>query len=219
MKKNRVFGSVLFCALIFSVMFSAWPAFAQNGGLEVKCADSSGAPAQNVKVSIFHLNTKKARDKKSDAQGLAVFDKLDDGVYRVVGHKEGFIPSFFEYVMLKGAKESVVLKFAAGADKKLYFEDPELERSAAAFQKQGLDALGQGNVMEAEKDLTQSLAINPSAVDTNFFYGAMLLQQSKYDEGTNALKKTISIASMLKTLASSTPSDKPNINEQIMGKA
>jgi tetratricopeptide (TPR) repeat protein len=219
MKKNKVFGSVLFCVLIVSVMFSAWPAFAQNGQLEVKCADSSDAPAQNVKVSIFHLNTKKSKDKKSDVQGLAVFDKLDDGVYRVVGHKEGFIPSFFEYVMLKGAKESVVLKFAAGADKKLYFEDPEVERNAAALLKQGVEALNQGNASDAEKFFSQSLAINPSAADANFYYGAMLLLQSKYDEGANALKKAISIANMLKTLASTTPSDKPNINERIIEKA
>lgn len=219
MKKKNVFGSVLFCALIFAVVFSVGTVFAQNGELEVKCSDSSDAPAPNVKVTISHLNSKKSKDKKADAQGLAVFDKLDNGVYRVTGHREGFAPSFFEYVMLKGAKESVVLKFAAGEDKKLYFEDPEIERNAAALFKQGTEALGQGNAVEAEKFFSQSLAISPYAPDVNFYYGAVLLQQSRLDEGANLLRKAISIANMVKTLSPAGTAGKANIFEQISEKA
>jgi tetratricopeptide (TPR) repeat protein len=219
MKNKNVSGLVLFCALIFSVLSSAWPVFAQNSELQVKCSDSSDAPAQNVKVTIIHLNTKKSKDIKSDAQGLAVFGKLDDGVYRVAGHKEGFVPSLFEYVLLKASKESVVLKFAAGEDKKLYFEDPELERNAAVLLNQGSEALKQGNAAEAEKFFSQSLAINPFAVAANFYYGVVLLQQAKFDEGANALKKAMSIANMLKTLSPAGTADKPNINERIIENA
>jgi tetratricopeptide (TPR) repeat protein len=220
MKKKNMFGSVLFCALICSVLSSAWPVFAQNSELDVKCSDSSGAPAQNVKVTITPLaNAKKFKEKKSDAQGLAIFDKLDDGVYRIAGHKEGFAPSFFEYAMLKGSKESVELKFAAGEDKKLYFEDPEMERNSSALLKQGVDALSQGNAAEAEKLFSQSLAVNPNAADANFYYGITLLRQSKLDEGSNALKKAIAIANILKTLSAPSTADKPNVNEKIVEKA
>jgi len=79
---------------------------------------------QNAKVVVLSLNTDKAKDKKSDTQGIAEFAKLDYGVYRVIGRKEGFAPALFEFVLLKGSTESATLKFAAGADKKLYFEDP-----------------------------------------------------------------------------------------------
>jgi tetratricopeptide (TPR) repeat protein len=219
MKKNKSFGWVLLGAFVAVVLSSAWPVFAQNSELAVKCVDSSDAPAQNVKVTVVHLNTKKSKDKKSDVQGLAVFEKLENGVYRIFGHKEGVSPALFEYVILKDSKESVALKFAAGEDKKFYFEDPELERNAAALLKQGIEALNQNIAGDAEKFFSQSLAINPSASDTNFYYGYMLLRQSKFDEGTAALKKAISTATALKTLSSAAPAGKPNINEQIIVKA
>jgi tetratricopeptide (TPR) repeat protein len=204
--------------LVFSILSSAWPVFAQNSELDVKCADSSDAPAQNVKVTVFHLNTKKSRDKKSDVQGIAVFDKMDDGVYRIFGRKEGFAPVLVEYVMLKGAKESVVLKLVAGEDKKLYFEDPEMERNAAALLKQGIEALKQNNFVEAEKFFNQFLVVNPSDGATNYYYGITLLQQGKYEEGANALKKAMTVAEMLKTLPAGA-SGQPNINDNIMKNA
>jgi tetratricopeptide (TPR) repeat protein len=216
MRKMKNLGLVLFGALVFSILFSAWPVFAQNSVLEVKCADSSDAATSDVKVTVVHLNTKKSKDRKSDLQGLAVFDKMEDGVYRVFGRKEGFAPALFEYVMLKGAKESVVLKFAAGEDKKLYFEDPDIERNAAALLKQGIEAFNQNNVVEAEKFFNQSLAINPSDGSANYAYGVALLRQGKFEEGANVLKKAIAVADMLKTLPSAAPAGKLSPNERIM---
>ena len=96
--------SVLFFIVALSLLSFALPLFAQNSELQVKCLDASQNPAQNVKVTVINIQNKKPKDKKSDNQGIAVFDKLDNGVYRVVGRKEGFAPSFYEFVLIKGTQ-------------------------------------------------------------------------------------------------------------------
>ena len=201
--------------VVLSLLSFALPLFAQNSELQVKCLDASQSPAPNVKVAIINVQSKKSKDKKSDNQGIAVFDKLDSGVYRVVGRKEGFEPSLYEFVLISGARESVTLKFVAGEDKPLYFEKPELEQSAIAFLQQGLQAYQQGKLEDSAKFFQQSLDINPSAADTLYYYGLVLLRQSKFDQGSEILSKAASIANIMKTLPSPVPEGKPNPYEQI----
>ena len=57
--------------------------------LDVQCSDQGGTPLAGVKVSVQHLNSQKVREKKSDAKGRANFNKLEDGVYRVLGAQRG----------------------------------------------------------------------------------------------------------------------------------
>lgn len=201
--------------LVFGVLLGAFSVFAQNSDLEVKCVDASNAPAQNVRVAIINIDTKKARDKKSDAQGIAGFDKADNGVYRVVGRKEGFAPALYELVLLKGGKESVTLKLAAGADAKLYFEDPALEQNAVNLLKQGLESFKQGNAAEAEKYMRQSLDINPSSAETLYYLGMLLLRQAKFEQGTEILTRAIAVSNIRKTLAGAAPAGQQNAYELI----
>ena len=160
------------CIFSLSVLFFALPSYAQNGTLQVKCLEASGTPSQNAKVVIFNMINQKAKDKKSDAQGVAEFAKLEDGVYRVFARKDGFAPALFEFAVLKGSSESVTLNLVAGADKKLYFEDPAEEQRAIQFLRQGLDAAKQNKYEEAEKLFSQALEINPSSAETLYYYGA-----------------------------------------------
>ena len=125
-------------SVFLSILFSALSGSAQNGTLQVKCVDASGAPVQGAKIVAFSMNSLKAKDKKSDAQGVADFGKIDDGVYRVFGRKDGFAPSLFEYAQIKGTGETVTLAFTAGADKKLYFEDPEATKQAILLLQQDI---------------------------------------------------------------------------------
>ena len=188
------------CFISFSFLFFALPGFADNGTLEVKCVDPSGSPAPNVKVVIANLVAQKEKEKKSDPQGVAEFTKLEDGTYRAFGRKDGFVPALYEFVVLKGGKESVTLKFQAGVDKKLYFEDPAEGQRAITFLKQGIDLLGQNKIVDAEKPINLSLDINPSNPVAIYYLAVSSLQQSKYDEVVSLLNKTIQMSEMMKAL-------------------
>jgi tetratricopeptide (TPR) repeat protein len=207
------------CKLIFAcfvascILAFTLPGFAQNSSLQVKCVDSSGGPAQNVKVAIFNLNTQKDKEKKSDAQGSVEFTKLDDGIYRVVGRKDGFAPALFEFASLKGSRESVTLALAAGADKKLYFEDPAEGQKAMALLQQGLAAVKQNQSADGEKLFSQSLEVNPSNPAALYYLAVACVQQSKFDQAVEILNRAVPLANTMKGLPSSDPS-LPN-NEQV----
>ena len=197
MKKcNLIFA----CFIVFSILFIALPGFSQDSTLEVKCADSSGNPLKDVKVVAFNLGERKAKDEKTDARGVAEFKKMKDGIYRVFGHKDGFAPAFFEFVELKGSADTVTLNFAAGADKKLYFEDEAEEKAASELSIKGFGLLQEKKPAEAEPVLMQSLEISPSNTDTLYYLALANLQLGNFDQGVEFLKKTINIANMLKNV-------------------
>ncbi len=202
------------CFVSLSILFLALPGQAQNGVLQVKCVEASGGPVQNAKVVVFSMNTQKAKDKKSDAQGVADFGKMDDGVYRVFGRKEGFAPALFEYALIKGSNETVTLNFAAGADKKLYFEDPEASKQAVLLLQAGLEAMKGNKIEEAEKMFSQSVAINPSSPEAVYYFGAAYVYSGKFDLATEKLKRAFEIAEMMKTTPSPNPSG-PNPYEAV----
>jgi tetratricopeptide (TPR) repeat protein len=213
--KKECSRRVVAAIAVFSLLALALPAWAQQGGLQVTCVDASGGALKDVKVVIINLLTKKSKDEKSNGQGIAAFDKLDDAVYRVVGRKEGFAPAFHEFVDMRGASASVTLKFEAGADRKLHFEDPLLEKNAAALLQQGLGAYQQNDLPGAEKLFRQSLEINPSSAEGLYYLGATLLRQSRFDDAAETWKKAEAVAAVLKKLPSTAPAGKANPYETI----
>lgn len=185
-----------------SIPFLTLPGFADNGTLKVQCVDSSGNPMKDVKVDVYNRNTDKDKDKKTNDQGEAEFTKLDDGVYRIYGRKDGFVPALFEPMLVKGSEESVTLEFEAGADKKFYFEDEALKLSWAQMLQKAMDAYGAKNFEEAEKLFTQVLEINPSAAEALYYLSAAYAQQKKYDQAEETFNKTIEIANIMKNAPS-----------------
>lgn len=216
--KMKSCKSLFVCLISFSILFFALPGFAGDSTLQVKCVDASGNPVPGVKVVIIHLQSQKSKDKKSEAPGVAEFTKLDDGAYRVVGRKDGLVPALYEFAVLKGSQESVTLKFAAGADKKLYFEDPAEEARSFTLLKQGLDAYKQNKFADAEKLFNQSIEINPGSPEASYYLAIASLQQSKYDQGVEMLNRTSRLASAYMTMPSPVPSG-PNPYEQILQSA
>jgi tetratricopeptide (TPR) repeat protein len=205
---------MLLSLVAFSLLFVSLPVFAETT-LQVKCVDASGAPIKDVKVAVLPLKSpQKMKDKKSDAQGIAEF-KLDDGAYRVFGRKDGFEPALYEFAVLKGSPVSSTLNFVPGADKKLYFEDPEEEKKAQDLMVQGLQALREKKSADAEKLLADSIAIAPSSPEAFYYLAVARLQQQKYDEGLKALDKAIEVASAWMAVPSSAPPGSPNPYEQI----
>jgi tetratricopeptide (TPR) repeat protein len=181
----------------FSILFLALPGLAQNGAIQVKCIDASNNPVAGVKVMIIPLNSPKVKDKKSDAKGEAEFTKVDDSVYRVVGRKDGFEPALYDLLPVKGTKESVSLKMVAGAEKKLYFEDPAQPQKAFDLVKQGLEAYKQKNFADAEKLISQSIELDPSNADAYYYLGVSYLMQAKFDQGSESLNRAAKIAGAL----------------------
>jgi tetratricopeptide (TPR) repeat protein len=213
--KTNCWKSIFLCLVSCSILFFALPSFAQESTLQVKCVDSSGAPVPGVKVSIAPLKTQKAKDKKSDPQGIAEFTKIEDGAYRVFGRKDGLAPALYEFAVLKGSQASVTLKFTAGPDRKLWFEDPAEDQKAAAMLANGLDAGKQNKISEAEKLFNEALLIKPSSAEAYYYLGMSLMQQAKFDEGVQALDKASELANIWLTAPPQGPNAYPQIIQSV----
>jgi tetratricopeptide (TPR) repeat protein len=214
--KINIFKLVFVCLAIVSILPFALPGFADDNTLQVQCVDSSGKPIRDVKVVIYNVNTRRDKDKKTDAQGEAEFTKLDDGVYRIYGHKDGFVPALYEPALLKGSAVSVSLKFEAGTDKKFYFEDPAEDAKATDLLRQAFEAYKQKKYPDAEKLFSQSLEINPSNAEALYYLSISYLQQSKYDQAIETLNKTTKLANIMKNLPSPVPEGKQNPYDSII---
>jgi tetratricopeptide (TPR) repeat protein len=202
------------CVLAISILFVALPLYAQNAALQVKCLEPSNNPSQNAKVVIFNMVNQKAKDKKSDAQGVAEFAKIDDGVYRVIARKDGFAPALYEFAVLKGTSESLTLNLVAGADKKLYFEDPAEEQRSVQLLQQGLDNAKQSKYEEAEKLFSQALQIIPSSPQTLYYFGVTNMQEGKFEKAIELLNLAAKNSDALKGLPSAAAAN-PNQYEVI----
>jgi tetratricopeptide (TPR) repeat protein len=201
------------CFVALSILFPALPGYADNATLQVKCVDPSGKPIDNVKVVAFNINTSKGKDKKSDAQGVAEFTKMDNGAYRVFGRKEGFVPAFFEYAALKDSPQSVTLTFTPGADKKLYFEDPAEGQRMKSIIGQGVGALNAGKYEDSQKLFDLALEIDPFSPDALYYSGSSLIQQQKFDQGVELLKRAAAAAETLKAFS---PQGKEDLNAKLV---
>jgi tetratricopeptide (TPR) repeat protein len=203
MKNNSCYKLFFLVLVSLSILVPALPVFADNGSIQVKCLDSSGNPIQGVKVEIYYLKAQKSKDKKSDAQGVAEFTKLEDGAWRVIGHKDGYVPGLYEFALLKGSPESVTLKMAPGADKKLYCEEGGAaeQQKEIGLQNQALEAYKQNKFADAEKLFMQCVEIIPSNPQVLFYLGVSRLQQAKFEEGVEALNQASKVATIFMALS------------------
>jgi tetratricopeptide (TPR) repeat protein len=199
----KKFGYVLLFSLgIAALVFIVQPpAVAQDKSIEVKCADASNNPVTGVRVHLLRVQispgTEKAKEKKSNNQGVVIFDKLDDGIYRVVGRKDAFAPAYYEFVQTSGARQSVSLHMEAGdSTKKLYFEDPALEQQAQTLLTAGTDALNAQKFTDAEKAIRESLALNPSSPMGYFALGLVLIQKGETASAEEPFKKASTLANV-----------------------
>jgi Flp pilus assembly protein TadD len=185
--------------VLIAILALAIPVLAADNTLDVKCVDQAGGPAAGVKVQIQHMGTGKWKDKKSDAKGMASFNKLDDGLYRVLARKDGSAAAFYEFAVMKGsAQQSVTLRFEPGDPvQKVYFEDPELGRKADELLNQGVEMLRTNKFAEAEKMLQESIKIRPSNPDAQYNLAIALLQEQKWEPAEEALKTVINLANAM----------------------
>jgi tetratricopeptide (TPR) repeat protein len=121
------------------------------------------------------------------------------------------VPALYEFAVLKGSQASVSLKFTAGPDKKLWFEDPAEEDKAKTMLKSGVDAAQQNKIPEGEKLLNEAILIKPSFAEAYYYLGMIQLQQSKYDEGVQTLNKASELANIWLTA----PPPGPNVYPQV----
>jgi tetratricopeptide (TPR) repeat protein len=202
MKQSGRLLAILFAAAVFLPVPVSLSLADSNNQLEVKCVDGSGNAVPGVKVTLQQLENNKAKDKKSDAKGIALFQKLDDGSYRVIGRKEAMAPSFQEFFVLRNAaQQSVTLKFEAGApDSKLYFEDPTVNQHAMELMRQALASFQANKMEEGAKLMDESLRINPSNPEGYFHLGTALVQMKQWDRAVAAYQKAADAATTVMQL-------------------
>ena len=191
--------------VLLSVLSLAASAFAQDNSLEIKCFGPDGQAISGIKVFASPIAAPKGKDKDKEAKcekGVALFKKLDDGVYRVYGRQQGSAVAFAEFFGLKGgSKASGELRFQAGDPlTKAYFEDPVLNQKAMQLLGEGIQLLQTQKFAEAEKPIQESLNINPSNPDGAYNLAIAYIQQRKFDEAAVPLKKVIEICTALQQL-------------------
>jgi tetratricopeptide (TPR) repeat protein len=200
MNKNH-FSLYRLCLVCFSILLLALPLLAEANSLEIKCQDPSGNPIVGANVQIQPLGGR-PKDKKSDSKGMALFNKLDDGAYRILARKEGFAPALYEFAFMKGgSSQSITLKFEQGdAQKKVYFEDPALGQKAIELLNQGSEQLRSGKFADAEKTILASLEIYPSNAEAQFNLSIAYLQNRKWGEAEEMLKRASQLLGVLSSL-------------------
>jgi len=200
--KNLRWNLVLSFALIAFLMLPSLSAFAQSNTLEVKCVDANGNPVSGVKVILDPMEGHKLKDKKSDGKGISEFGKLDDGVYRIFGRKEGMAPAAFEFAAVQGgARQSVTLTFQPGdMTKKLPFEDSAMIQQSYTSLAQGNTLLTGGKVAEAEKEYLTAIEQNPANPESHLNVALCYLQQGKWEPAEKSLKRASELAAALKLL-------------------
>jgi len=213
------FGSVLLLSLGIVVLVFVFqsPAVAQNKAIEVKCMDASNSPISGVKVQALQVlaspSNEKPKEKKSNKAGVALFEKLDDGVYRVVGRKDEFAPASYEFVQTSADKQSIELHMEAGdSSKKLYFEDQVLEQQAVTLLSVGTDALRAQKLPDAEKAVQESLALNPSNPIAQFTLGLIMVQKGDTAAAEEPFKKASALAGMLSAVYKGTANEAQLVN-------
>lgn len=186
-------------ALILFLLWVPARAVAAKTVIDVTTLDQAGKPMAGVKVQIEEVFSKKAKDKKSDAKGVARFDGVDDGAYRVIARADGCSPALYEYVVAKGdSQESVTLKLEPGpADKKLYYEDPALAKQAQEAFAQGVQSLQAQKFADAENQIRVSLQMNPTNPDAHLNLAIAMIQEGKWDPAQEELTKASKISAAM----------------------
>lgn len=87
LKSKSLFGIALFT---LALLPAGTVYAANNNTLTVTVVDASDKPLPGAKVEILALNTGgKWQNKNADKTGLARFEKLEDGAYRIVARPGG----------------------------------------------------------------------------------------------------------------------------------
>ena len=186
--------------LVLSLLFLPAYLLAANNTLEIQCVDKAGNPVAGVKVEIQNIENQKWKDKKSDPKGIARFEKVDDGVYRVRSRRPGFAPALYEFVPLKGDKQqSIKLLYEPGADHPLYFEEEGKTSISQAVEamKAGLEDLKASKFTDAENKFKAALSLYPSSPDAHYYLGITYGQQNKWDLAEPELKAASQVTGAL----------------------
>lgn len=155
---------------------------------------------KGVKVEILSLDNKKVKDKKSNGDGIAELDKIDSGVYRVVGRKKDYAPALYEYLTVSLSQETVTLELKPGADSPLYFEDPARIQKASDSLTLAVQAMQANNAAEAEKLLLESIELNPSNSQAMLTLGTYYFQMTQFDQAIETLQRTEEMAGIFASL-------------------
>ena len=140
-------------AISISLLFFALPAFAAST-LQVKCTDASGNAIANAKVVVENIAKATPRIRNPMPRVWPYSTKWTMAHTVFSGAATGLRPLSIEFVVLKGAQQSVDLRFVSGEQNaKLHFEDPAVEQNALNLVAQGGQALQAGKLAEAKSCL------------------------------------------------------------------
>ena len=120
-KRSVILGLVVSLGMVLAASAARAQATAT---LVITCVDAAGQPLKDVNLTLMSLQVQKVLEAKSDKEGKAVFKKLDQGAYRVIGRRKGYEPTYREPITVVPERETAVtLQFQAG--------EPNIQEHAA----------------------------------------------------------------------------------------
>ena len=197
-KLNQVLRVVVVSAVL------AWPggtALAQ-ATLDVLYNNNTGQPLKKVEVFLQSLQTRRLETVASNRKGRARFKKLPAGYYRLWARTKGYRPLYREFLNLKeGSTESVTLGFEPGDSAQLlYFEDSESLQKSKELYAQGVQAMRQQKMDQAEEKLKESRQLNPSNPEALQGLGMVQLRRKSWDEARESFEAAVELLAMFGTL-------------------
>ena len=213
MKTNHVMP--IFMIFMLCVLCAADSIYAQNGTVQIECVGSDGAPLKDVEVTILPLTGTQSMVKKSNKEGIALFDNVSDGVYRIVGRKKDYAPALYEYLSIPSSAQSATLTLSPGLDSKLYFEDPAIIQRSIILIQEGINASKEGRYEDAENALIQANELDPSNVQALYYLGVFYIQTRDFDKATQSLEKASHFAKIFAALPPVEGKVDPATNQKI----
>ena len=197
--RESVIRNLTYCILI--VLLLTGFGLAANT-LKVKCVDENGQTVAKAKVLAFALKAGKTSNKKTDTNGVAVFNKMKDDYYRIWVEAKGYKKALKEFIpMLNDTQEKIELVLKAGNEKDpLYFEDNLIRERADTLFKAGTEAIQQRNLDEAEKRLTESIELYPTQLNANNNLAFIYFTTARADLAKECYERIINIAETFKFL-------------------
>ncbi|HUV12610.1 MAG TPA: tetratricopeptide repeat protein [Acidobacteriota bacterium] len=189
---KRLFVSL--CTVVL-IVTGTGVSLAASNVIQVKCVDQNGAPINKVEVYIQGIGTTDEKDEKTNKEGLAVFNKLDDDMYRIWARVQGFTPTYHEFLNLSGGStETITLSFEPGdSTQKLYFEDPALMQQATRLLEEGIQAMDAGQLEVGEQKIKESLAIQPSNPLAHHNLAVLYVQSNQWDLAKTSLEEELAM--------------------------
>lgn len=190
MKVLRIGRTVMFGALVLSLMTFVTPAFAQTGQLKGKVTNAQNTPIRDAKITMVAVDTNRKYETKSDGQGNWRQIGLPPGLYTVTAEKDKMVQTFDVKLGIETKDVNFSLEAGKMADDAAKKEAERVASLQAAFAE-GAALTNAGKTDEAIAKFNEVLAVHPKCGECYNNIAAIHSRKQDWVKAEEAYKKAI----------------------------